>query len=207
MKIGKYKITKFKLKTCLKCPRCKHKNVSQALYCYKCGYEFKSLEKEEAKKHGLPVYIKMFFDWTSKFKFKDWKIWKILSIFAILYTGLIYVYQNGYQLKLEKSDEYTFSYSKQNKEYYVYLNQDSKLKLYLPHETDSIYVYHYNEKNELIEANTFDNPDNVKLVADDNSKDYYIIAMNNGENRKNEMIKVLTYTKNKDKNEVAENEE
>jgi len=72
----------------------------------------------------------MFFTWTSRFKFTEWKIWKIISILIILYTGLKHVYINGYRLKLEKSDNYTYQYNKKNNEYYVKLKEeDSKIKI------------------------------------------------------------------------------
>jgi len=50
MMIIKKRITGFKLKTGLKCPHCKHRNVTQAKYCYECRYRFKVSEIEDAQK-------------------------------------------------------------------------------------------------------------------------------------------------------------
>ncbi len=200
----KIKITKFKLSTNLKCPKCKKKNVTQALFCYKCGYRFKEPEIKEAKENGLAVYIKMFFDWTDKFKFTDWKIWKIASILFIIYTGIRYVYLNGYHLKLEKSNDYVYTYNKDANEYYLYLNNDSNnIKLYVPHEAKQLYVYHYNENNEVIDKKVFQNLNNIVLSADNDNNHYYILALNEKENKSNEVIKVLTYS---NINEVNNNE-
>ena len=195
MVIFNKKIVGFKLFVGLKCPECKHRNVTQAKYCYSCGYRFKEDEINEASKHGLAVYIKMFFDWTSKFKFTDWKIWKIVSIIGILYTGINYVYVNGYKLKIEKSDNYTYEYNNKENEYYVYFNNEhSTLNLYVPHEIPKLYAIHYDEFGNILDTNQFDYNEDINLVIDNDDKSYYLITMNQNENKSNEYIKVLTYT-------------
>ena len=202
MMIGNKKLTKFRIVTSLKCPRCKKRNVTQAKYCYKCGYKFKTNEIKDAKQNGLAYYLKMYFDWTEKFKITDWKIWKILSIILILYTGINYVIKNGYELKIENSNDYIYSYNKDLNEYYVYLNHDEEnIKLYLPHEIKNLYVYHYNENNEVLSKDIYNDFNNIKITADDNNLYYYIIALNEKENKSNEIIKILTYTNTKAVNE------
>lgn len=144
----------------------------------------------------------MYFDWTEKFKITDWKIWKILSIILILYTGINYVIKNGYELKIENSNDYIYSYNKDLNEYYVYLNHDEEnIKLYLPHEIKNLYVYHYNENNEVLSKDIYNDFNNIKITADDNNLYYYIIALNEKENKSNEIIKILTYTNTKAVNE------
>lgn len=173
----------------MKCKRCKHNNSYKANYCFKCGREFRKLEKEMAINTGFVAFLKKVRDGydtiTLSHIIGTWQF-RLISILIVLAIGIIGIVQNGVHLKILKNDDYSFQYNDVNNEYYVYTNEDEvKLNLYSIGNKQNMTVSYFND-DEVISRNIFDDFSNV-VLSSQNSNNYYILDY------KNDSLKIYIY--------------
>lgn len=176
----------------MKCKRCKHNNSYKANYCFKCGREFRKLEKDDAINTGFVAFLKRvreeYDTITLSHIMGTWQF-KIISILVVLAIGIFGMVKNGMHLKILKSDNYFFQYNDVSDEYYVYTSDDeTKLSLYSIGNNQSIKVSYFNN-DELLSENVFDNFSNI-ILSSQSSDNYYILDY------KNESLKVYIYKTN-----------
>ena len=105
----------------MKCIKCKRRNVSQANYCFNCGYKFTESDKEKSKK-TLPAIIfkiKDIWDTITLSKLKDKWWYRTISFVLVIGLGVFMFIQNGIHLKILKSDDYEISRIKNTNKYYL----------------------------------------------------------------------------------------
>ena len=166
----------------MKCINCKKKNVSQASYCIRCGYEFTDKDKENNKNSlAATVYrTKEVWDTITLSKIKDKWWYRILSFMFVVGLGVIMFIQNGTHLKILKSDNYEISKLKNTDNYYLKSpNKETKLNIYLPHEAANIYVDYYDESGNVISKNTYTDINDITILVNNNNNYYTIYIDDN----------------------------
>lgn len=168
----------------MKCSKCGKRNVIQANYCIKCGNRFSKEDKLNAKSlFKVIVNIKKWYANTPIKKITDSTIYKIGTIVIILLIGIFTMLLNGNYLKLLESNNYSYSYDEKINAYHLYLNEDeSNINLYLPHKIDKFYVQSYDNDNNLISENIYDDVNDIKIVLDCN---YYVISYSKHKTKRN----------------------
>lgn len=161
----------------MKCKRCKQRNSYKANYCFRCGREFRKLEKEDAINTGFVAFLKSVREGydaiTLSHITSTWQF-RIISILVVLAIGIFGIVKNGMNLKLLKSDNYSFQYNDIEDEYYVYTEEDTtKLNLYSIGSRDIIKVRHFNN-DELLSEEEFTDFSDLILSSSYND-DFYLI--------------------------------
>lgn len=166
----------------MKCKKCNYKNVSQARYCFKCGNLFTKEERDLAvKKSFVTKYnkVKEWYDKLTLSKITGHILFKILTVLVVLFIGVYGVYKDGNRFKVIDGEEYTYKYNNKLNEYYLYLNKEEiNLNLYLPHNVNKFIVSYYDEKNNELEKNEYDNLSDIKIKIN-NVSNYYKITYDN----------------------------
>ena len=155
----------------MKCKKCQKKNVTQAKYCYSCGYEFTQEEKKEAlKKDFAPrlYHRKEFYDKWSLNTLQDKWYMRILLLLLSVGGGILLFTSNGNHIRILKSKQYDIKLLKTTKEYYLYTPYDeTSLNIYFPHNPDIIYVDCYKDKKK-ISSNKYKNSNELLISTVDN---------------------------------------
>lgn len=182
----------------MKCIKCLTKNIDQANYCKKCGYEFNDKEREIASR-WTPVWVLKKIESFSSFlkegfkPFKfitDTRTFKILSLLAVLGLGIYSMFQNGRDFSILSSADYTIEHNGSEQEYYLIVKEkETNLNMYVPNYIDEIVLKHYDEKDNILNEETYENKENFKIVAD--LDDYYVLSVKFGD--KTDDYKLLVY--------------
>jgi len=175
----------------MKCLNCSYKNSYKSKYCYNCGKYFSKEERIKESDKGIVKFLRKtrkIYDTLTLSTITGNKYFRIFSILFIILFGLGGIIINGIHLKIMESDNYTYQYNKIEKEYYIYTKEnETLLNLYSLGAQEKIELNYYNEENELLTQNTFDNFNNVKIKTNSISNNYYII------NYKNDTLKLYVY--------------
>ncbi len=182
----------------MKCIKCLTKNINQANYCKKCGYEFSDEERKVAEKWTLVWVLKKCEKGisvvTGNFKFlsfiTDTRAFKILSLAIVLGIGILLYVQNGTNVRIEESREYNVQYNKGAEEYYIFVKEkEVPLNFYMPNDVDKISLKQYDKNDEVVEEEEFSRNDDIVIEA--TSDDYYVLSVTQGEKETN--FKMLVY--------------
>lgn len=173
----------------MKCKRCKKRNSYKANYCFRCGREFRKLEKEEAINTGFVAFLKKVregYDTITLSHITGTWQFRLISILIVLAIGIWGIVQNGTHLKILKSDNYSFQYNDIEDEYYIYTKEDTtKLNIYSMGSKDNIKVRYFNNDELLFEEEFTDFADLV--LSSSYNDDFYIIDY------KKDSLKVYIY--------------
>lgn len=161
----------------MKCSKCKENNVQRANYCKYCGEKIEEKEKQKAYKKTIYGKIDEMDKWYKRITLQNITEslpFQILSILILLGIGIHQLLTMGGDTKILKSKEYEIYRSKEENTYYL-LTEEKKEKisinLYIPNRVKKIVLFHYNEKNELIEKTKYKKKNNIELRVTKN--DYY----------------------------------
>ena len=149
----------------MQCIKCKKKNVTQANYCIKCGYEFTKKEKDKAKKKDFwpRVYrIKEKIDFLTLGTLKDkWYIRLLLLILAV--GGGIYLYlENGSEMKILKGEDYKIERKKNTNEYQLYSKKEIVgLNIYFPTTPKKVKVKCFDNNKKQLSSTDYKDGDNI----------------------------------------------
>ncbi len=178
------------------CKNCRKDNILDAKYCIKCGNKFSKKERSDARRFTLVGLLETI-DSIDNVKclaiITKNKIFRIIVLIAIILIGVINIVTNGYNMKLNKNDNYSIMHYKDM--YYIIVDKEkSTVDLYIPNRIDNLQV-------ELIDAEkTIDNKkiaknETIELSSNDENS-YYLI--NGISNNSKESIKVkMIYEPNK----------
>jgi len=175
----------------MKCLKCRHENSYKANYCYHCGKKFTDKQKEDSSNTKFVKILKFLRDSYDKLSLSNITgniYFRIFSVVVVIAIGIGGVITNGVHLQIKKSNDYTYQYNKKDDEYYLYTDNDTtKLNLYALGNNSTIKVSHYDDKNNLIEENNYEDYNKITLNANSFSNNYYILT------HKKDKIKLYIY--------------
>ena len=183
----------------MKCHNCNNKNIKKADYCYWCGEMFTNEEKEIAKMSGfigLLRKIEILYKKITLDKYFGSMYFKVGLVVGVLLIGIYNIYQTGNEFKIEESENYTYIYNPNEKEYYLYVETDeTALNMYLPYEVDNFYVSYYDQNDQKLSEEVYTNEENIILNSNMVVDNYYKISYDMEENDKN-TLKLYVYRNN-----------
>ncbi len=178
----------------MRCRKCKDSNITQANYCKKCGNKYTTQEQTKARKKTFVGHLEEFekiYNILNLDFITGHILFKIATLIVILSIGIFIWINDGINVKLLNSNEYTIQYNKKEHEYYLISNKEKVgLNLYVPNRTENIEIKHYNKNNKIVEKKKYKKISNIILEA--HTSDYYVLKVNYIEN-KTEKIKIYVY--------------
>lgn len=131
----------------MQCKKCRNESIMTANYCCSCGAPFSEEERQSAYDKtifGILDKIADMKSWIDLSKFTGNRIVRILFLALLLALVIINVNRNGSHLSIQKSPDYTVTYSQETSEYYVLTEKEEiSLNAYLPKATDTITISCY----------------------------------------------------------------
>lgn len=166
----------------MRCIKCSTNNINKANYCKNCGYKFSDAERVHARRHTLVGKLEML---ENAYKVCTLNVitghiaFKIVSLVIVILMGVYFVFYNGGEVKILKSDKYNIEYNVKSEEYYLLVNEDEvNLNLYVPNKVKNIVINHYDKDDKLLDK--VDYLENNDVVLSTNYKeDYYVLSSDN----------------------------
>lgn len=173
------------------CKKCKKENILDAKYCIKCGNEFSKKERNEARRFTFVGLLETM-DNIENIKcfaiIKKNKIFRIIVLVTILLIGAINIFINGYNMKLNRNDNYSIMHY--NDTYYIIVDKEkTAIDLYVPKRIEFLQV-------ELVGDKVSDEPkrieknETIELFSND-EKSYYIINGINNNSKDSIKVKII----------------
>ncbi len=167
------------LKGKLLCPECGGENLLEAKYCFSCGRQF--TEKEQQAAYNHTIYGKIEKVGTIKSiadgSIITGNIWFRIAVLVIIAAvGVWGLYKNGSNFRIAESDSYEVQYNTEEKEYYLFTDQDSiNVSLYVPKNTEQLELTAVNAvTDEVLETKTYSIEQAIALYPDSEVK--YLVS-------------------------------
>ena len=170
------------------CKKCHKENILDAKYCIKCGNEFSKKERNKARRFtivGLLETMDSIENIKSISIITKNKIFRIVVLLIVLSIGIINIISNGYNMKLNKNDNYSIMHYKDM--YYIIVDKEkTAVDLYIPNRIEYLQVELVDGKTST-ESKKIEKNELIELSSND-EKSYYII--NGISNNSKDSIKV-----------------
>lgn len=170
------------------CKKCHKENILDAKYCIKCGNEFSKKERNKARRFtivGLLETMDSIENIKSISIITKNKIFRIVVLLIVLSIGIINIISNGYNMKLNKNDNYSIMHYKDM--YYIIVDKEkTTVDLYIPNRIEYLQVELVDGKTST-ESKKIEKNEQIELSSND-EKSYYII--NGISNNSKDSIKV-----------------
>lgn len=170
------------------CKKCHKENILDAKYCIKCGNEFSKKERNKARRFtivGLLETMDSIENIKSISIITKNKIFRIVVLLIVLSIGIINIISNGYNMKLNKNDNYSIMHYKDM--YYIIVDKEkTAVDLYIPNRIEYLQVELVDGKTST-ESKKIEKNEPIELSSND-EKSYYII--NGISNNSKDSIKV-----------------
>ena len=178
------------------CKKCNKENILDAKYCIKCGNEFSKKERRNARRFtfvGLLETIDSIENLKCFAIITKNKIVRIVVLVVIIFIGAINIFINGYNMKLNKNDNYSIMHYKDM--YYIVVDKEkTAVDLYIPNRIDYLEVELIDDENSTNKKKIGKN-EALELSSND-EKSYYIIN-GIGTNSKDSIKVKMVYEPNK----------